>query len=77
MAKQRHVRITVFPESGESRVEAQKESAGFNVYVRSAAVSGAANKEAIHLLREFLDVGGQIRIVSGHRRPQKIISITN
>lgn len=75
MAEDKHIRIRVIPNSSDSSVEKSKEGAAYTVYVRSAAESGRANKEAIRLIKAFLGVKRQIRIVSGHRSQQKILAI--
>lgn len=71
----RHIRITVYPGSSKDYVETCKDRDAFNVYVRAQAVNGEANKAALQCVRNFLDIDGQIRIVSGHRSPQKILAI--
>lgn len=72
-----HIRIRVFPDANKARVEEIAEKDLIEVHVVSPASSGAANREAVQLLAEYLQTGKQIRIVSGHKRQQKIIAITN
>jgi uncharacterized protein (TIGR00251 family) len=48
----------------------------FSVSVKTKPEEGMANKKVIELLRDYLKVyNGDIRIVSGHHSPSKIISI--
>lgn len=77
MAEEKHIRIRVIPESSEAYVEKSKDDEPYMVYVRSSAEAGRANKEAIRLIRDFLKIDGQIRIVSGHHSPSKILAIAN
>jgi uncharacterized protein (TIGR00251 family) len=75
MKDKQHIRITVFPESSKAQVK-QRSDTAYSVYVQASASDGAANKEALETLREYLKISGQIRIVSGHRAPKKIVEIT-
>lgn len=75
MSQPKHIRITVFPESADAQVRPQNTPGAYDVYVQSPATSGAANREAIKLIRNFLSIDTQIRIVSGHKSPQKILEI--
>ncbi len=48
----------------------------FDVFVKEPAERGLANKRVIELVREYFKVyNSDIRIVSGHHSPGKIISI--
>jgi len=50
----------------------------FDVSVREPAERGLANKRVVELVREYFKVyNGDVRIVSGHHSPGKIISIDN
>jgi uncharacterized protein (TIGR00251 family) len=77
MQHPKHIRITVFPNSDDSYVKQEEVDASYNVYVQSAASDGRANKEAVQLMRRYLGIDKQIRIVSGHRSKQKIIAIAD
>lgn len=77
MSEDKHIRIRVVPKSSETYVEKSKDDGPYIVYVRSAAKAGRANEEAIQLIRDFLRIDGQIRIVSGHHSPSKILEIAN
>jgi uncharacterized protein (TIGR00251 family) len=49
-----------------------------NIDVVESAERGLANKKVINLVREYFQVyNGDVRIVSGHHSPGKIISIDN
>lgn len=50
----------------------------FNVAVIEPAERGLANKRVLELVREYFKVyNSDVRIVSGHHSPGKIISIDN
>jgi uncharacterized protein YggU (UPF0235/DUF167 family) len=72
----RHIRIEVFPESADPRVEKDQDQNSFKVYVDAPAENGQANQAAIAAIRNRLRISGQIRIVSGHRAQKKIIAVT-
>lgn len=77
MAEVKHIRVRVFPGARKAKVEHAENGEMIMVHVVAAAASGAANKEMLQLIRQYLQTDKQIRIVSGHRQPQKIIAITN
>jgi len=48
----------------------------FDVSVKELAERGLANKRVVELVREYFKVyNGDVRIVSGHHSPGKIISL--
>ncbi len=48
----------------------------FDISVKEPAERGLANKRVVELVREYFKVyNGDIRIVSGHHSPGKIISL--
>ncbi len=48
----------------------------FDVFVKEPAERNLANKKVVELVRNYFKVyNGEIRIVSGHHSPSKIISI--
>lgn len=50
----------------------------FSISVKEPAERGLANKRVVELVREYFKVyNGDVRIVSGHHSPGKIISIDN
>jgi hypothetical protein len=56
----------------------KKNETNFDISVKEPAERGLANKRVILLLREYLKVyNSDIRIVSGHHSPSKIISLDN
>ncbi len=67
-----HIKVKVFPESGEDRVvEVGKDS--YEVYVRAGAQNGHANKEVIYLLSKYFGKG--VKMVSGGTRQAKIFEV--
>lgn len=72
-----HLRLRVVPNASASRIEKSKDSNSYIVYVRASAEEGKANKEAVEVVRKELGINGQIRIVSGHRKPNKIIAFND
>lgn len=77
MTDVKHMRVRVFPGARKAKVEHAESGDMIKVHVVAAAASGAANKEMLQLIRQYLQTDRQIRIVSGHKQPQKIIAITN
>ena len=63
----------------EFKRNAEKESKDhFSISIKEPAERGLANKRVIELVREYFKVYNKdIRIVSGHHSPGKIISIDN
>jgi len=58
----------------EKIVEKSKDH--FEIFVKEPAERNLANKRVIELLRDYLNVYNvDIRIVSGHHSPSKIISL--
>ncbi len=50
----------------------------FEISVKEPAERNLANKKILELVRDYFKVyNGNIKIVSGHRSPSKIISIDN
>ncbi len=47
----------------------------FSISIKEPAERGLANKRVIELVREYFKVYNDVRIVSGHHSPGKIISI--
>lgn len=47
----------------------------FDVWIKEPAERGLANKKVLELLRNHLKIKGQMKIVSGHHHPKKMISI--
>jgi len=47
----------------------------FEVWIKEPAERGLANKKVLEVLRNHLKIKGQMKIVSGHHHPKKMISI--
>lgn len=77
MSNVEHLRVRVFPDAAKRQVKLADGEDLIHVHVVASPASGAANREMLQLLGQYLQTGKQIRIVSGHRRPQKIIAITS
>lgn len=67
-----HIKVKVFPESGEDRIEEVGQDT-FEVYVRAGAQNGHANKMVTHLLSKHF--GKNVKMVSGGTRANKIFSV--
>jgi uncharacterized protein YggU (UPF0235/DUF167 family) len=63
------IKTKVFPGSSESAV-VPVDADTYEIYVRSAAQNGQANKEAIYLLSKYLSCG--VKLISGGTRQNKI-----
>lgn len=74
MKDRQHIRITVFPESPKTRV-IQRDKDAYDIFVTAPASDGRANRQATKVLRDSLQINGRIRIVTGHKSPNKIIEV--
>ncbi len=66
------IKVKVFPESREDRVEEIDEE-NYHIFVRASAQNNHANKVAIHLLSKHFGKG--VKLMSGSTRQNKIFSI--
>jgi uncharacterized protein YggU (UPF0235/DUF167 family) len=70
-----YARMHVMPEAGREHVE-ERARDSYMVSVREPAEQNLANRSAIRLLARHLKIpSAKIRILSGHHRPGKIVSI--
>jgi len=70
-----YIKIKVTAGAKKERV-VKKSDDHFEMSVIQPAERGLANKRIVELVREYLKVyNGDVRIVSGHHSPSKIISI--
>ncbi len=70
-----YARMHVIPEAGRSHVE-ERARDSYVVSVREPAEQNLANRSALKLLARHLRISSaKIRIISGHHRPGKIVSI--
>lgn len=72
-----HLCVRVVPNASASRIEKCKDSETYIVYVRALAQEVRANQEVTEVVRRELGINGQIRIVSGHRKPNKILAFND
>ncbi len=70
-----HIKVTVFSDADEENLV--ENEGKLHVYVKQKAQDGKANEAAIQLVREYKEVDGQIQIVSGHSKQQKIMKVTD
>ena len=69
------IKIIVFPNSKKQSIKELSDKK-FEVYTKSGAKNNTANKEAITLLASFLKIPSKnVRIISGHHRPHKMLEI--
>lgn len=70
-----YIKITVVTGAKEEMLTKTGEDS-FDVSVREKPEQNMANKRVLELIRQaFGEEAGQIRIVSGHHSPNKIISV--
>lgn len=70
-----YIRVLVHTDAKHNRVEEVGENR-FEIYVRVPAKENLANEKVRELLAGWYKVAkGNIRIVSGHHKPQKILSV--
>jgi len=72
-----YIKIRVKAGSKKEKIEEISKD-HLDISVKELAERGLANKRVIELVREYFKVyNGEVRIVSGHHSPGKIISIDN
>ncbi len=70
-----YIHLRVIPESKRARVEKRSKDS-FLVYVREKAERNMANRSALSAMAAHLKLPPRnVRLVSGHRQPSKIISV--
>ncbi len=70
-----YIKIKVTTEAKKERI-IKKSSDHFDISVKEPAERNLANKKIVKLLRDYFKVyNREVRIVSGHHSPSKIISI--
>ena len=70
-----YIKIKVKTGAKKERI-VKKSDDHFEIDVKEPAERNLANKRVVELLRDYLKVyNGDVRIVSGHHSPSKIISI--
>ncbi len=68
------IKVKVLTEAKKEKVVKKSEDK-FEIYVKEPAERNLANKKVIKLLRSEFKGYNQVRIVSGHHSPSKIISL--
>ena len=72
-----YIKVKVTPDAKKEKLE-QKSEELFEVSVRQKAKQNMANERVRELLaRHFGIIKADVRIISGHKSPSKIISIDN
>lgn len=69
-----YVKVHVLSESKDEYVR-EEDRDTLVVAVREKAERGMANRRVLELLRAHFGKGKQVRIVSGHHSPHKILSV--
>ena len=69
-----YVKVRVIAGAKKESVE-QTAPDTFRVAVRAPAERGMANERVLEIIRTYFPNAGQIRLVSGHTSPSKIVSI--
>ena len=69
------IKIKVFTNAKKEKIIKKSEN-NFEISVKEPAERNMANKRIIKLLQEYFKVYNNVRIVSGHHSPSKIISLS-
>mgnify|MGYP002636438884 CR=1 FL=1 len=69
-----YIHVRIFPKSKEEKILEVKES-HFEVYVKEEAKEGKANKRLLEIIRAYFPGAREIKIVSGHLNPSKLLSV--
>ena len=71
-----YIRVRAFPDAKKEQITKISDDT-YEIHVREPARNNVANQKIRELLAQELQVEvGVVRIISGHRSPRKIISIT-
>lgn len=69
-----YIKVRVF--AGSKKEEFKKISdTHFEIKVKEKAERNMANKKVVELVRQRLGAMGDVRIISGHHSPSKILSV--
>jgi uncharacterized protein YggU (UPF0235/DUF167 family) len=72
-----YIKVKVIPDAKKEKFEQRSEEL-FEISVKEKAKQNMANKRIQELVaRHFGIMKGDVKIISGHRSPSKIISINN
>jgi len=70
-----YIKVKVIVDAKKEMIT-KKSKDHFDIFVMEPAERNMANKRVIELVRDYFKVyNGEVRIVSGHHSPSKIISI--
>lgn len=68
-----HISVRVTPGANKNTID--REDDILIITTTAPAASGQANQAVKDIVRQYLSVNGQIRIVSGHKSRQKILAV--
>ena len=69
------LKVKLHPKSKKQKIEKLSDDK-FEIWVKSKAEENKANYEMLELLSEFLEIEKKnLRLISGHHRPGKMIEI--
>jgi uncharacterized protein (TIGR00251 family) len=72
-----YIKVKVITEARKEKI-VKKTKDHFDISVKEPAERNMANKRVLELVRDYFKVyNGDVRIVSGHHSPSKIISLDN
>jgi uncharacterized protein (TIGR00251 family) len=72
-----YIKVKVITEARKEKI-VKKTKDHFDIWVKEPAERNLANKRIIELVRDYFKVyNGEVKIVSGHHSPSKIISLDN
>ena len=70
-----YIKVKVTTEAKKEKI-VKKTKDHFDISVKEPAERNLANKKVVELVRDYFKVyNGEVRIVSGHHSPSKIINI--
>lgn len=70
----RHLTVTVAVNADTNRVIEKDDT--LQVYTTEPAEDGRANTAVVSIIQDYLSTDGFVRIVSGHKKRQKILEIS-
>lgn len=74
MLKRMYIKVRVFAASNKEEFK-KISNTHFEVRVKEKAERNMANRKVIELVRKYFVATGDVRIISGHHSPGKILSI--
>jgi uncharacterized protein YggU (UPF0235/DUF167 family) len=71
-----HIKVKTFPAAASELVQKLADN-HFEIYLREPPRRGMANNAVIRILKSYLKLTGNVRIIHGHHSRNKIVEIND